>query len=586
MTGISGGVDLDCYESILEEMESEPWHSSERIQSDPLNIGVTTHNENDPTGYKVWSDEGNSAVLFGAIRNEEEGDFDIDTLPQQIIEEPEEMLQKLEGSYQIAVANGETVIIATDLLGTRPIYYSDADRVSFSGDISALATQIDDPTVDSQSVAELLCYEFIIGQGTLIEEIQVIPAASYMRVDSSGLEIRRYDSLDFSAGSDNFVSKVYDRYDSLIKDTVDSIDRSSEVGIWLSGGLDSRLLAGTLKQYLDDFKTYTYDANPGGGDNIRPARKTAEYLGVENEVTPFTPDEFVEMLETGVKTSGGQFSWRHMHSLPFRVSGIEEEVDVLFETSGQGELFGEDFSVRDLQRVQNASSPAEVFHDKWGTPVKRVSKMLSTGVNVNGSIREAAIESPYEEDSKVLYDLHHQIFYPNFHYRSGLSGSKVGFRIPLVDKQLLELTANMPTRLRRGQSQHTLGMTGEPVSELKLGLSRKLYAGLESIPYERTKVAPKYPMLVHEFSHIVSEVLRIFKEKAGLGRNTMYNEWYRNNENFREVVDSYFNDAMDREIFNSQELQRLRSAHLKKEENNIKEIAAVTTAEIWLQQYL
>lgn len=550
-------------------------------------LGIVHHGDRDPGGYETWRGNGVVGGLLGTVRNLDDIDVVAEDLPVELLDSPVELLDQLQGSFQMAAASDGRVILATDRLGSRPAYYLEDSEPAVAPSASALAPEIEDPTPDVRAVQEVVSYQVVQGEKTLLEEMSAVPAGSYLVLDDDGVTVERYDEPAWESDFTDYTQDVFDTYRDVVEADSDTVDENTRVGSWLSGGLDSRLLAGLVSQVVPDMKAFTYDSNPGGSVNIEPAKATAACFGAAHEITTEGPEAFAEALEDGIDSTGGRLSWRHMDNLPFRVSDIADRVDVLFEASGQGELFGESYSPEDLERATESMMPAVAAAESLrALPREEVEGLFTEPLDLTQEFRNQAAASPYEDDRKLFIDVFNRAFYPNFHYRTTLERGRVALRHPMVDSRLLDLSAEMPDTLRLSEKYPLLlNLAREPVAGLKLKLIRMLNNGVEDIPYERTKIAPRHPMAVHAARAVIDRLPAFLKQKkTGSGSCTKYDTWYRENEALREAVDGYVEDAKQRDYFNAEEIGRLREAHLDGRENNVEILAAVTTTEVWLQR--
>lgn len=572
MNDIVVSTDIDVVSSVIKNCGE---NQAERTSIGPYYIGVNCTNRSDLKNISIFDDS--VIILIGNLRNIGNEPPELEKLKEDILSTPDTVLKQLNGSFSIVVATENRLLVASDIMGSRPLYYSTVEDVILSTSPTTIAPFISDPNIDEQGVTELLTYDVIQGQRTLLTEISAIPAASYISATDGTVDVERYYAWEADTGQKEYGEKILDRYRSVVKADMATVDSQSRVGMYLSGGLDSRLLAGVLRERTTDIRTFTYDANPGGGENLEPAKKVADSLGLQNNETPFTPGEFAKALEEGVKETGGRFSCRHMHNLQFRSQEIGKYVDVIFRTDGQGNLFGEDITPEALQNARSTGDAVKFYHQREkSTPVEVVDEVLNTDVDVTHGLYRMADQSPYTNPKNILKDLYYQSYLPNSHYRSNIAGSEISYRFPLVDKRLLELSAGMPSSERERNKFF--------ISPLKLDLIRRFDSGLESIPYERTHTPPKYPMPVHAARMVIDRLSKFLSPKSvSQNQTTLYDTWYRENEKLRTVVDSYLEDAKQRDVFDQTTIERLRRNHLVRNGNHFSVLAAITTAEIFLQ---
>jgi len=603
MPGIVGDTaKIDAISQMADSITYEKWYKCELYTDGLPAFGIVHHGQKDPTGYAIWKDESRGGVIYGEITNEHElikegyiKDKESKAgLFESIFEIPAEILPKLDGSFLIAcIDRGEqSVTLATDKLGSRSCFYSNTNnkRFIFASELKAVLTQLDKCTLNEHAIADFLAFGFIFGEKTHVEEVQSLQPATMLKWQSGSISKNKYWNFEFSERKEEseFVEKLMTYYEDSVRNTCRSLQSNGnvEVGLELSGGLDSRVLAKVLSKYLDNLRTFSYDSNPRGGGNVFIARKIAEVLGLQNEETEFDVDDFAPLIREGVKRTNGMVSWIHFHNLPFHLSELAKKVDIIIDGSGQGELFGENIIPEKLEDhpLQEAVVEAlkaqgfKVFNLGEG----ELKGILRTEVDPIASIKEEINKSVSGSNRGKLMEVMYNNFYPNFHFRSAVKQTEVGVRNPLLNTKLLEHVARMPEKYYRKHVKGTFGRVPHATSELKFEMVRKLNGGIEKIPYERSKLSPKMPLIFHTIGMLIEYLRR----KFGPTRGNVYARWIRENAYLRELVSELLEALCKRDLFNENVIKQLEEEHM----NGIKDhsiiLGRLTTLEIWLEEVL
>lgn len=579
MVGVYGAQSADERSSLADAMYQREWYGRERVETDSCAAGLLHHGERDPNGYSVYRDDDSVALVHGVVTNGDALDGTVREAVLSIPETPAAVLPELEGSFLVVAASADAVAVATDKLATRPCYYTDAEGFAFASEVRAVVEAVEDPSVNPEAIADFLQYGFVWGEKTLIRQVEAVPPASVLtleRGDNEDVTVDRYYEFGADAAPEAYPERVLADFESAVENTDATVPADATVGSWLSGGLDSRLLVRTLSDVRDSFTTRTFDANPGGGANPPLAARIAALLGVENETTPFEPEAFADVIEEGVMLTDGMISWRHFHNLPYVLTELRDEVDVMYEAYGQGELFGDDFFV---DVIESDAPPAEALHENYAILEERdVDAALEVSVSPRESVADAVADSSFSRHERIILDTEYRTFYPNFHFRNGFTESQVGVRIPHVTGDVLDDVFNMPDRYRQRHIPFTNGLLTLPVAPLKLALVRLADEGIEDVPYERTGLAPSMPLAAH--------VAAYYADRLRGDDDPMYATWYRTNDDFREFVDHWLDKAADRDVFDETVIDRKRADHLAGERNNEHFFSVVTGVEIWLQNVL
>lgn len=580
MVGVIGGtVDATQLDAMVEPTLVEEWYQVDRFEDGGASLAHVHHGEKDPGGHVTWTDDRGVVAVHGAIGNRRLLDKSDDELYGAILDRPSVVLPKLDGPFLIAAYDrrDDELLVATDKVGTRSCYYAEEDGLLFASRVAAIQPMLDEQTVNVRTVEDILTFGHAYGDRTMLEEVRSVPPASMVRYRDGEAEVERYWEPEFGQSPvDGYVDRTLGVYRDAMANVTDTID--GQPGLWLSGGLDSRTMAAALKEQLGSFRTLTYDANPGGGVNLEPAKRVANLLDVENEVTPFEPEPFVDAIPQGIEITDGLVDWGFFVNLPFILDGLHNRVDVVLEAAPQGEYFGEDIWLDNLTN----KPPAEGVFSLWGmNDPETVEGLLADPVDPKLSIRELLGESSKSDPRHRTLDTIRRSFAYG-HFRSkALARSQVGTRLPWAHGAFQDHVAKLPDeQFRIRNVPFTGGKLPYAVSPLKLELVRRIDRGIDRVPYERTGFSPARPLALHAAGYGYIKGREILADEP-----SMYTQWYRENGALRSFIDDLLDDACDRPFFDADAIADLRDDVLSGESGAIRALTAITTVEHWLQEH-
>ncbi len=588
MTGIVGGTVADpVLGELVEELHEEPWYGRERFAFDGCSLALVHHGEHDTAGRLTWTDGERAAVVHGAISNRDELGMDEDELFEALFADPTRLCARLDGPFVVAAVDGTgRVILGTDRLGTRPCYYHADDGVRFASSLGPLLAGIDDPEVDEQAVADMLLMGTVWGEKTLVEGVQKLPPATVLEYDGT-LSTERYWSPSFDAlPDDGYLPGLVERYRTVIGDMATTMD--DEVGLWLSGGLDSRTMAAELARHagheFGSLETYTYDANPTGGGNPELAGEVAAHLDLDIDLVELTPELLVDRLGEAVDLTDGMLRWSAFLNLLSVYTLPESHAGVLLEGAGQGELMGHHLR---RHHLTGTDSPIESLY--WSEAMvdnESAAALLDAEVDPLQSLIDTAEESERATKKGTILEAHFDNYYSRVTLASNaIPRSQAGTRVPFAHQDFLEYTARLPLKYRIRTIPFTGGKIPYGMTPAKLALTATLDADLADIRYERTGVAPKYPYPVHVAGFLSTTAFTRLAGGTSYGGRSVPDEWYRNHTGVREFIDELLESACERSFFDGDEVRRLRREHLTGEANHmVTSLAAITTLELWLQR--
>jgi hypothetical protein len=172
-------------------------------------------------------------------------DSQLDTSPA------EALLRGAAGTFSLCHYNErtETLLLATDSLGGRPMYWMRSGGAILFSTSFRLLTELPgtELTVDWQGVAEHAAFCYPLGTRTLIEQIHVLRDGEQLRVQGGGIETRRYWKWEETVQVSGSAEAHSERIQAAFLDALAGrqLNRPRAAAL-LSGGLDSRCIVGGL----------------------------------------------------------------------------------------------------------------------------------------------------------------------------------------------------------------------------------------------------------------------------------------------------------------------------------------------------
>lgn len=256
-------------------------------------------------------------------------------------------LDRLQGMFAFAlhdVQRGE-LILARDRLGIKPFYYCrDSRGLAFASEIKALQPWLGKPEVDPQGLAQLLQSNFTCAPRTLLQGVAKLPPAHLARIDTRTLtiELHAYWSPLQVTPLDLGLDDALEHFDVLMRDVMDIHMRADvPLGLFLSGGVDSSLLAALLAQRMaEPLRTFSVGF-PGSSvhNELDAAQRVAEQFHTRHSVFEVSADDMLNCLPRSVWAADDLTA--DYANLP--VSMLAEqagaELKVVFSGEGGDEVF-------------------------------------------------------------------------------------------------------------------------------------------------------------------------------------------------------------------------------------------------------
>ncbi|SDJ74414.1 N-acetylglutaminylglutamine amidotransferase [Pseudomonas indica] len=223
----------------------------------------------------------------------------------------EAMLPKLNGMFALAIweRDRRSLFLARDRLGIKPLYLArNGERLRFASTLPALLQGGDiERSLNPVALNHYLSFHAVVpAPHTLVAGIEKLPPATWMRLDAQGnAEQQCWWQLDYGPrederqlGFEDWQGRVLDS----LREAVAIRQRAAvDVGVLLSGGVDSSLLVGLLREAgaADNLLTFSIgfeDAGGERGDEFHYSDLIARHYGTRHHQLRIDEREIIEQL--------------------------------------------------------------------------------------------------------------------------------------------------------------------------------------------------------------------------------------------------------------------------------------------------
>lgn len=220
---------------------------------------------------------------------------------------------KIEGMFALAIYDKENQLItlARDQFGKKPLYYYLDDNVfCFASEPKAI---LKDPrikgkiSVDKLSLSKFLVYGYVPSPGSIFFGIRKVEPSTTFQFDIRKWKIinkRRFWNLEkIKINKERDEGDILSTTEALLKRSVEKrLTSDVPLGVFLSGGLDSSLVAALLSKISPKVEAFSVGYRDNlGADESEFARRTAKKLGIKLNLCNFEKEKvtenFMEMMD-------------------------------------------------------------------------------------------------------------------------------------------------------------------------------------------------------------------------------------------------------------------------------------------------
>jgi len=492
------------------------------------------------------------------------GHSDTEVLLHALVRYGTDCLKDLAGMYAFAFFQRSTrrILLARDPLGIKPLYIANHSKAwMIASEVRAIISSgIVPPEPDRRGVAGMLAYGALQDPFTFFKGIRSFPVGSFQwvecRSDGSVHELPAERHWDFPAvnpamTAKEAVERVSFEVDRAVREHLVS---DVPVGVFLSSGIDSTVIAGLAKRHSPHLRTFTvgFADEPDMAESDL-ARDTSRELNVEHYDIQMTGNQAEEMTRNWLE-SLDQPSVDGLNT--YVISKAVRDTGVIVALSGLGgdELFGGYPAFQDVPRIHRLAKNCT-----WLSPRVRARLLWTMALTRPESVRNKAWEmgmagahiptlyfyrrrgktdarmrrlgfdfqemgltpmfqdpgasdmSPGDDDPiAAVSRLESRFYMGNTLLRdsdtNGMAHS-LEIRVPLLDRRVLDLVYTIPGHIRLPHGRANKELLRVAFREfLRPSLLSQKKRGF-SLPIRRWMLGPLRPMCEDAISHIKSTEL-------------------------------------------------------------------------------
>ncbi len=339
------------------------------------------------------------------------------------------MLKEFNGMFSIIIVNKKTksIFIARDRLGVKPIYiYRHGQYITVASEIAAILELMDKIDFDPIGIRQYRKLRTFFNGHTLYKNIEMFPAGYYYL----NSQTTPYWKLPYGTQKPPTDHEIRDLVTSAVNYRCIS---DVPVGSYLSGGLDSTIVAG-----LAD-KPYTWTIGFSGFNEFEWGRLASAHFKSKHSEILITNEEFVELAKFMINKRKEPLSVPNEVLIYKMTKAVKEKNTVILSGEGADELFfGYD-------RIFRWAS-----QNQWD--IQEFDRLYSYGSHSDNDILEDVL-APFQSYGRLIDII--AAFFQIAHLHGLLQRldyatmlCSVEARVPFVDYRLIERMAGVPFEFR------------------------------------------------------------------------------------------------------------------------------------------
>ena len=402
-------------------------------------------------------------------------------------------LQKFRGMFAFAIVDNvaEEVFIARDHFGIKPlVYYVGEDYFMFGSEIQQFSKHTKfKKNIDVTAMSEYLNLGYIPAPITIYTDLFKLEPGNFLKVGFDGKIKEHIEYYDLNFSANNKLS-----YKDWVKKVEIAIDKSVNYhkiadvpyGAFLSGGIDSSLIASSLASDGNKVDVFTMGFKNKEFDEVPYAKQVAEKYNLNHHIENINIDDLETVFTKLIEHYGEPFADSSAIPTYLISKKIREKLPVVLSGDGGDEAFGGYYSYQNFLKIENPRAQKDNYKNHIKRLLKIVGKVYPTTprkptfsdwVDTICHFKEVDIQKCFKNDLLKQISIENDTFKKWYNkakinkldsystasymdYKTYLHSdiltkvdiasmmNSLEVRTPLIDIEIVELMAQIPTKFK------------------------------------------------------------------------------------------------------------------------------------------
>ena len=257
------------------------------------------------------------------------------------------MFNKLNGAFSIAIyiKKRDKLILVRDKFGNKPLfYYYNDNEFIFSSELNDIIECGIKKEINNTALNIYFALTYIPAPYTIYKNVNKVKAGSYVKLENNTVNKKKYYSFSEKVRRLGTI-KDYNTCkkeikQQLFKSIEKRIDVDKKIGLFLSGGIDSSILANVISKVSKKrIHTFTVGYNIGSFDESKKAELVAKYNNTYHHSLILDYKEAINNLDDILFNFGEPYADSSVIAVYYISKLAKEEVEIVFGGDGADELF-------------------------------------------------------------------------------------------------------------------------------------------------------------------------------------------------------------------------------------------------------
>lgn len=382
----------------------------------------------------------------------------------------DELWKKVRGMFSVAIFNKaeNKLKLIRDHAGIKPLhYYCANDKIYFSNDVKCfILNKFINLNVRKESILSYLSFRYVLGENTFFKELKNVLPAEILNFNGS-IHKKKFWSLNFNINYNLSEKEAIDTLSEKLSMAVKShLIGDVKKGVFVSGGLDSSLIAHYMKKYQNNIEGYATIFKDNKYSEYEYMKLFCDEEKIKLNIINLDKNTFIKNISKVIEFRSEPTSIPHETGFFLMAKEMSKKIKVVLSGEGADELFG------GYGRI--FQSPIDYYKKKFFNPslteadhflerysvFKKKDKLeylnldtFSNKIHDNDAIQylnNIFLEAGEKNYFEKLYLIMFKIHLPNMLNRLDrmTMSNSIEARVPFVDRDLIDFIFSLPIQYK------------------------------------------------------------------------------------------------------------------------------------------
>jgi asparagine synthase (glutamine-hydrolysing) len=274
---------------------------------------------------------------------------------------------RFRGMFAIAATREQAIEIYRDQFGIKPLYFAQVENHLYFGSIAKDVSHAafgHKSSLNWLSLYQWARFRRPLNNRSFYDGVSSLEANSKLRFDTQTGLASKSDLADYQ------IEKTLPILKNALRASIkEQLGSNSGCAVFLSGGLDSSLIAAMAREFESDLKTYSVAFEGSEEDESNWVKRVSEHIGSDHTYIAFSPEEFQSELVRMIGIYGEPCAVPNEVAISILSKSVRQSFKCVLSGEGADELFGGyselTMMARNIPTISNSQIQGQNFKARY-----------------------------------------------------------------------------------------------------------------------------------------------------------------------------------------------------------------------------